>query len=147
MNAAPPNRVRARVRSENHRSPRAPKLVEFAPVRAKPRRFLRTAAAVLTLCLMLASPAAAQDADAPFDVGTPEGSAPSSWNWRANLAAAGDAVVLRPLSFLGLIIGSAAFVPAAIITAPNGRDGITEAYELLIKLPYDETFVRPLGEL
>ena len=61
-------------------------------------------------------------------------------------AQAFDAVVLRPIGLSAVIIGSALFVPAAIVTAPGGRDSIQEAWEVFILRPANFVFDRPLGE-
>lgn len=57
-----------------------------------------------------------------------------------------DAMVVRPLAFAALPIGVAAFVPAALTTAPNGRDSVESALELFITTPANYVFQRPLGE-
>jgi len=57
-----------------------------------------------------------------------------------------DVVILRPLGFALLAVGSAMFVPAVIVTAPGGRDHIDGALEFFVINPYRETFERPLGD-
>ncbi len=57
-----------------------------------------------------------------------------------------DALVVRPLSFAVLPIGVAAFIPAALTTAPNGRDSVESALELFVMTPAHYVFQRPLGE-
>jgi len=60
--------------------------------------------------------------------------------------AAFDVVVVRPLAFAALPIGCAFFVPAAILTAPNGLDSMKEALEFFVTGPARYVFTRPLGE-
>jgi hypothetical protein len=57
-----------------------------------------------------------------------------------------DAVILRPLGFTAVVIGAAFFVPAAILTSPGGKDTIEEAMELLVIMPGEWVFTRPLGD-
>lgn len=57
-----------------------------------------------------------------------------------------DAMVVRPLTFAVLPIGVAAFIPAALTTAPNGRDSVESALELFVTTPANYVFDRPLGE-
>jgi hypothetical protein len=65
----------------------------------------------------------------------------------ANVAAIGfDAVILRPIGFAVVLVGGVLFVPAALITAPNGWDSIVEAKEIFIDAPVERTFQRPLGD-
>ena len=61
-------------------------------------------------------------------------------------AVAFDAMVVRPLSFAVLPIGVALFVPAALTTAPNGRESVKNALDFFITNPANYVFQRPLGE-
>lgn len=61
-------------------------------------------------------------------------------------AKAFDALVLRPLGFAALPIGVAFFIPAAITTAPNGRESVQTALEFFVTNPANYVFRRPLGE-
>ena len=54
--------------------------------------------------------------------------------------------MLRPLGFAALPIGVAFFVPAAAITAPNGRESVERALELFVTSPANYVFKRPLGD-
>jgi hypothetical protein len=60
--------------------------------------------------------------------------------------AAFDVVVVRPLAATALPIGCALFVPAAILTAPNGLDSMKEALDFFVTGPARYVFTRPLGE-
>jgi hypothetical protein len=57
-----------------------------------------------------------------------------------------DAAILRPLGFVGLVVGSAAFVPAALLAWPNGRDSVDTALEIFVTAPAHDVFQRPLGD-
>ncbi len=57
-----------------------------------------------------------------------------------------DVLVVRPLAAAALPIGVAFFVPAAILSAPGGRDSVGEALEFFVKNPARYVFTRPLGE-
>lgn len=55
-----------------------------------------------------------------------------------------DAVVLRPMGFLQLVLGSAMLIPAYPLSYPGG--GQQEVLDVLLWSPYDYTIRRPLGE-
>ena len=57
-----------------------------------------------------------------------------------------DALAFRPLAAVATVVGVVLFVPAAIVTAPNGLDGVNEAWELFVTGPADHVTKRPLGE-
>ena len=57
-----------------------------------------------------------------------------------------DAVLLRPLGLLTMVIGAALFVPAAVVTSPGGLDSLEEALELFVLDPAKDVLERPLGE-
>ncbi len=61
-------------------------------------------------------------------------------------AAAFDVLVLRPLGFVVIPVGVAAFIPAALTTAPNGLDSVQTALEFFVTNPTNYVFKRPLGE-
>ena len=61
-------------------------------------------------------------------------------------AAIFDVAVLRPFGFAALVVGSAAFLPIALITWPNGVDSVIEAREILIDRPAQSVFQRELGD-
>jgi len=58
-----------------------------------------------------------------------------------------DAGFVRPLEFCGLIVSSAAFVPASIMTLPSGKSSIEDAYDMLVREPSENVFDRRLGDL
>jgi hypothetical protein len=56
-----------------------------------------------------------------------------------------DTLFMRPLGVVALVAGTAAYVvslPAAAITHSTDK-----TYEVLVKEPYEYTFVRPVGEI
>lgn len=58
-----------------------------------------------------------------------------------------DAVIVRPLRTVAVVIGTAIFVPAAIVTSPSGTDAIGQAWNKFVGYPSELAFQRPLGEL
>ena len=54
-------------------------------------------------------------------------------------------VILRPLGFVAVVVGAAAFIPVALLTAPNGKDSLKAALELFVTRPADDVFRRRLG--
>ena len=95
---------------------------------------IRRALAVLFTVLLLPMPGIAYEGGAGTTASRSVG------------AAIFDAVVLRPFGFAALIVSSAAFVPIALITWPNGTDSVIEARELLIDRPAKSVFERKLGD-
>jgi hypothetical protein len=57
-----------------------------------------------------------------------------------------DLVILRPLGLLAMATGAVLFVPAALLTAPNGLDGVDAALEFFVIEPAKSVFQRPLGD-
>jgi hypothetical protein len=57
-----------------------------------------------------------------------------------------DLLIMRPLGFVGAAVGAVLFLPAALITAPMGRESIETAKETFITVPSNEVFKRPLGK-
>jgi hypothetical protein len=57
-----------------------------------------------------------------------------------------DLIVVRPLSAITLGTGVALFVGTAILTAPNGIEGINDSYDRFVREPYEYFSLRPLGE-
>ena len=72
----------------------------------------------------------------------------SAWSFDASETAnqGFDAVILRPLGFMTMIIGGVAMGPAVLFGAANGRTGVDEAYDIFLAGPIETTFERPLGE-
>lgn len=56
-----------------------------------------------------------------------------------------DALIVRPASLVGTVLGTAAFVVSLPFTLPSGSAG--KAGQKLVVEPAAYTFTRPLGEL
>ncbi len=93
------------------------------------RSALRALVATLVAGLLLPLAAAAQAESSP-----------------SRYAKAFDAVVLRPLGFLTTVIGVVFYVPAVLVSIPNGPEGREEAWDVLVGEPAESTFQRPLGD-
>ena len=57
-----------------------------------------------------------------------------------------DLVVLRPLGLVALAGGVGLFVPAVILTAPGGSEGVTDSVDIFVVTPWRDLFDRPLGD-
>lgn len=91
---------------------------------------MRRHSAILVLAVALLAPASARaETDLTFYAG-----------------AAFDLTVLRPLGLVTTAVGVGLFVPAALVTAPNGWDSIQEAWRRFVTEPAQNVYVRPLGE-
>lgn len=99
---------------------------------------IRRAAGTVAIVALIAALAAPQTAQAQ--------SSPSSSSAPGAMAVGFDAVVLRPLGFVAMVVGAILFVPTALITATNGRDGINDARAVFITPLVEEVFERPLGD-
>ena len=95
----------------------------------RPRSILRAAAVTLIAALLL--PAGTAQAESP---------------WASHGAKVFDVMLLRPIGFSALIVGSVLFVPVALLTFPNGRESVETAVEILVTEPAHSVFQRPLGE-
>ena len=56
-----------------------------------------------------------------------------------------DIVVLRPLSMVALVVGSAFFVASVPLVAPF--EGVRPAWSTFVYAPYEYTIVRKIGDL
>ena len=57
-----------------------------------------------------------------------------------------DLVILRPLGLVGLAGGAGLFVPAVILTAPGGSEGVTDSVDIFLRTPWRDLVDRPLGD-
>ena len=57
-----------------------------------------------------------------------------------------DIVIVRPLSYLRLAVGAVFAIPAALLASPNGREGVSEAFDIFVVQPANYAFDRELGE-
>ncbi len=127
------------------------------------RTRLRTCAAVMSLVAGLSLPAQAfaqggygptstptppqSQTPAPKPPREPESARAEARHPRPNHALmAFDLLILRPLGLVAAAVGAVLFLPAALITAPMGRDSIQAAKETFITVPSNDVFKRPLGE-
>jgi hypothetical protein len=95
------------------------------------------AAFVLSLILFTATPSMAF-----FD---------SDFRWEGSpaervVAKGVDIVIVRPLSYLRLAVGAVLVIPAALLAAPNGREGVSETFDIFVVQPANYAFDRELGE-
>ena len=59
-------------------------------------------------------------------------------------AATADVLVVRPITFIGTVVGAGFWLATSPFTFINGT--AAENFDLLVKTPADYTFKRPLGE-
>lgn len=93
---------------------------------------------MLVLGFLMPAGARAQSAAQP-----PASAEPKALN---PAAAAFDVLIVRPLGLVVLPVGVAAFIPAALLTAPNGMDSLRAALEHFVTAPAQHVFTRPLGD-
>jgi hypothetical protein len=56
-----------------------------------------------------------------------------------------DAIVLRPLGAVTLLMGAGLFVPAVLLGAPGGSESIDNGYDVFIRTPWENLVDAPLG--
>ena len=98
---------------------------------------MRSIAATLAVGLLLLSAGYAEDAEATES---------TSSGWQHHTLAVFDAVVVRPLDVVAIVVGAVFVVPVAIVTWPTGRETIDRAIERFVKVPARSVFERPLGD-
>lgn len=54
-----------------------------------------------------------------------------------------DVSVLRPLGAIQTVVGTALFAVAGPLSLPG--KGVGEAWDVFVRVPYEDTFERPLG--
>jgi hypothetical protein len=95
--------------------------------------------------------APAPEAEPAPDAEAQPAAAPAEANWSdaalRNTNVAMDLIVIRPLAAFTLGAGAILFLPAALMTAPNGWDSVKEAYQRFVFEPAEYFYSRPLGEL
>ena len=57
-----------------------------------------------------------------------------------------DALIVRPLASMRVIIGGALYIPAIILASPSGKEGRDGAYDTLLAEPMEYAFDRKLGD-
>jgi len=71
----------------------------------------------------------------------------NSTPWQDHAVAGFDAVILRPLGVVAIVIGAVYVIPVAAMTWPSGREKIDVAVERFVTIPTNYVFTRPLGDL
>jgi len=118
----------------------------------RPYPVLRTAAAVLLIAclagLIAPAPGSAAEDEAEAEQAEP---VPVETHWYdpviRNTNVGVDLILIRPAAALTLGTGAVLFVPAALMTAPNGWESIKEAYQRFVDEPAEYFITRPLGEI
>lgn len=107
----------------------------------------RFAAAVLVAGLLAPALGRAAEGDAETAVPDPVAVEP---RWYESVLRTGDQIVdllvIRPLAGVTLAAGAVLFIPAAVLSSPNGMEGIRDAYERFVGEPAEYFGSRPLGE-
>jgi len=58
-----------------------------------------------------------------------------------------DLFIMRPVGLVRTIVGGVFFVPAALLVAPTGAEGVQFAWEQFVAPSVERTFKTPLGVL
>jgi hypothetical protein len=94
---------------------------------------------------------AAEDSTSAETAKTSKAPKEEPWKWEGSKAedvtAKGlDAVVIRPLAVARVALGAVLMIPASLFSAPSGREGFDSSYEVLLEVPMEYAFDRPLGQ-
>ncbi len=57
-----------------------------------------------------------------------------------------DAIIVRPLATIRVIVGAAMLLPSSMLSVWGGVDGLRGSYDLLLAEPIDYAFDRELGD-
>jgi hypothetical protein len=57
-----------------------------------------------------------------------------------------DAIIIRPLATMRVIVGAAMLVPASLLSVWGGSEGLNSGYDLLVAEPIEYAFDRKLGD-
>ena len=104
------------------------------------RASLRSIAATLAVGILLPGAGYAQDAE------DAEATESTSSGWQHHTLAAFDAVVVRPLGFVAVLVGAAFVVPIVLVTWPTGPETMDRATERFVRVQARSVFERPLGD-
>ena len=119
---------------------------EEEAARSVPIKQARTAlSGAISIALVLASATPALGAEAQTSADEVPAKVESEIDWYRVGDLAVDTAVLRPLGALSTIGGFVFFLASVPFVAPAGR--IETAWDIFVYGSYDDTFVRPLGEL
>ncbi len=66
--------------------------------------------------------------------------------WQHHTAAAFDAVVIRPMGAVALVVGGVFVIPIVLLTWPTGQGTIDAAVERFVTRPAKDLLERPLGD-
>ncbi len=105
----------------------------------------RCCAAAICVALVLLSATGALATEQGASADAEQARVESEVDWYQVGATTFDAAVLRPLGALSTLGGFVFFVASVPFVAPSGR--IETAWDIFVYGSYDDTFVRPLGEL
>ena len=78
--------------------------------------------------------------------GYAETDASTASGWRHYTAAAFDAVVIRPMGAVALVVGGAYVIPVVLLTWPSGQGTIDVAVDRFVARPAKNLLERPLGD-
>lgn len=99
---------------------------------------------------VLCAPAPMLAEDEPEEASASELPPPVESHWYDRIVReadiAFDLLFIRPAAGVTAAAGVVLFVPAVILTSPNGWDSMTEAYERFVREPGEYFVSRPLGE-
>ena len=95
---------------------------------------MRSIAATLAVGLLLPGTGYAEDTES------------TSSGWQHYSLATFDAVLVRPLGAVAMVVGAVFVVPVAVVTWPTGRATIDRAVERFVMVQARSVFERPLGE-
>ena len=104
---------------------------------------LRASIALLAALGSFASQASAKE-DTDLETEAPVAEQPGN-EWVRGVDAGFDLMLLRPLGSASTVVGFAIFIPAAVMTLPEGKGGVLDAWELFVATPAYQTFRRDLG--
>jgi len=57
-----------------------------------------------------------------------------------------DALLVRPLGAVRVVVGAAFLIPASLLASPGGMESVRAAYEVLVDEPVEFAFRRELGD-
>ena len=114
-------------------------------LRLRISEFGMVAAMILVCALFIGSRPALADAGSGLE--DPDPTAEGNGRMETGFNKGFDVLIMRPLGAAALVTGAVFFVPAVLLSAPGGREGIDDAYDVLVKTPWSDVAERPLGDL
>jgi hypothetical protein len=119
---------------------------------ATPRsRLLRIAAGLVLAAFCAPAPVWAADEESTGNTEDSEAPPPAPVaHWYDpvlhNIDVTVDLCLIRPLAGVTAAAGVVLFIPAVILTSPNGKDSMKDAYDRFVREPGEYFATRPLGE-